>query len=167
MRLSNPITLANLPETASTGDFTPIPAGIYDAEIRDAEIRATKAGNGEYLNLRADVIAGDHAGRVVFGMITISNPNQTAVEIGQGHLRALMRAVGLEQLQDTDQLVGRRCKIKVAIDSRDGYEPKNTIKAYAPIGNMAGKVQTSPRAAQPAAAAGQGADYGYQDSTPF
>ena len=150
MRLPDPIRLESLPEPTGGGDFTPIPAGIYRAELTACELRQTKAGTGSYLNIRADVMDGPHAGRVVFGMITVTNPNSQAVEIGQGQLRELLRAVGLNTLEDTDQLVGRRCQIKVGIDERDGYEPKNNIKGWRPI-----EIRAKPAAAaepRPAAA---------------
>ena len=115
----------------STG-FDPIPAGWYDAMIVDSEMRDTKAGTGQYLQLRLDVINGDYVNRVLFARLNLTNTNQTAVDIAQRELSAICRAVGVMSPQDSIDLHDKPIKIKVAIrPARDGFEANNDIKAYA------------------------------------
>lgn len=128
MRLDQPFSVNDVP--VSTSNYDPIPAGWYNAVINGAEVKSTKAGNGKYLNMRYDITGETHAGRVVFGMITVQNPNTTAETIGQQQLGELCRAIGKVVLNDTDELLGATLSIKVAISAREGYEPRNEVKGF-------------------------------------
>ena len=128
MRLDKTFSVNDVPE--STSNYDPIPAGWYNAVINGAEVKSTKAGNGKYLNMRYDITGETHAGRVVFGMITVQNPNTTAETIGQQQLGELCRAIGKVVLNDTDELLGATLSIKVAISAREGYEPRNEVKGF-------------------------------------
>jgi hypothetical protein len=136
--LNESFSLNDLP-TGSTGSFDPVPAGLYNATIANAEIKTAKSG-GQYLNVRFDITGPTHAGRVVFGMITLTNPNPRAVEIGRNSLAELMRAIGLDTLQDSDQLIGARLKIKLTVEDSEQYGPSNRVQGYraddavAPVG---------------------------------
>jgi hypothetical protein len=86
---------------------------------------------------------------VIFGMITLRNPNPKAEEIGLQQLGDISRALGLPAISDTDQLIGGTLQIKVAIKTQEGYEPSNEVKGY-----KASEGSTMPtKAATPAAAA--------------
>lgn len=148
--------MANLGETfnandlpESSGDFAPLPAGEYQVRIADASIQNTKAGTGQYIKLRLDVIGPTHSGRVLFSNLNIRNPNPKAEEIGRQQLGALMRACGLPSLTDTDQLVGGEVSVKVAVKEDEQYGSSNEVKAYKAI---AGSAPPAPKAAAPAAA---------------
>jgi len=111
--LSDPIEAAALPQ--STRNFEPLPAGWYLATITSAELMTTKAGTGQYIKVRYDILGPTHQGRVVFGNLNIRNPSAKAEEIGLQQLGELMGAVGLSRLTDTDQLVGAtRPRLRVA-----------------------------------------------------
>lgn len=116
--------------------FEPIPAGWYEANITGADLKATKAGNGQYIAVRYDITGPTHQGRVVFGNMNIKNPNPKAEEIGHQQLGELMRAIGLLKVTDTDELIGASIKIKVAIRQQEGYEPSNEVKSFSNIGKM-------------------------------
>jgi hypothetical protein len=128
MRLDQPFSVDSVP--VSTSNYDPIPAGWYNAVINGAEVKSTKAGTGKYLNMRYDITGENHAGRVVFGMITVQNPNTTAETIGQQQLGELCRAIGKAVLNDTDELLGATLSIKVAISAREGYDPRNEVKGF-------------------------------------
>lgn len=115
-----------------TEEFKPVPAGDYNLLVEKIELKPTKAGTGSYLNLQLKVQGGEFNNRVVFDMITYTNPNPQAVEIGHRKLSGLCRAAGVIQLSDTQQLVNRTVAAKVGIqaDKTGQYEPKNDIKAY-------------------------------------
>lgn len=157
--LSQEINIADLPEDTG-GDFTPIPAGEYTVNVKDAAIKATNDGTGEYIKLRLDVTGPSHSGRVIFSNINIRNKSQAAESIGRGQLRSIMVAAGLQNLSDTDQLIGLRMAVKVGIreartDPATGktYEASNEVKAYkAAEGGMAAPAKPA-FAAAPAAPA--------------
>jgi hypothetical protein len=115
-----------------TEEFKPVPAGDYNLLIEAVELKPTKAGTGSYLSLKLKVQDGQFAKRVIFDMITYTNPNPQAVEIGHRKLSALCRAAGIMQLSDTQQLVNRVVSAKVGIreDKTGQYEPQNEVKVY-------------------------------------
>lgn len=132
--------MAFLNETFSVNDlpqadnnFEALPAGWYQVHVTGAELRPTKAGTGAYIAVRYDVLGPTHQGRVVFGNLNIRNPNPKAEEIGRMDLGSLMRAVGLSQITDTDQLIGNQLQIKLTVRTQDGYSPTNDVKGYKAI----------------------------------
>lgn len=123
----------NANQEEGMGDFTPVPAGTYTAEITKSEIKDTKAGTGKYINLQWKIIEGDYAKRVIFDLINIVNPSETAVEIGRKRIKSICDAVGIISLTDTDQLHGKPIYINVVIKEDENYGPKNVIKKYESI----------------------------------
>lgn len=126
------------------GNFEPIPAGWYEATIASADLKTTKAGNGQYIAVRYDITGPAHQGRVVFGNLNIRNPNPKAEEIGRQQLGELMRAIGLAKVTDTDELIGASIKVKVSIRTQEGYDPTNEAKGFANIGKMPAAVTAAP-----------------------
>ena len=49
----------------STG-YDPIPAGKYQAVITESEMKPTKTGNGQYLQLEFEIIEGEYKNRKVW-----------------------------------------------------------------------------------------------------
>lgn len=114
--------------------FDPIPAGWYTAAVEFSEMRQTRAGDGSYLSVRFAVLDGGHKGRRLFTMFNIENPNPKAVEIAQGQLSAMCRAIGVLQLSDSTQLHDKPMAIKVTVVPSTGqYEAKNDVKGYKPL----------------------------------
>lgn len=125
------INLADLPEDENTGDFEPLPAGWYSVKTTQAELKETSKGDGQYIKIRYDITGPTHEGRVVFGNLNISNPNDVAQRIGQQQLGQLMKAGKLDSIEDTDQLVGLDLEIKLKIQPAKGeYGPSNGITAF-------------------------------------
>ncbi len=115
-----------------TSGFDPLPDGWYTATISGAELKATKAGDGEYIAVKYTVTGPTHQGRVVFGNLNIKNPSQKAEEIGRQQLREVMLAIGLPKVRDTDQLIGGQLSIKLSV--RTGEYAGNEVKGYKAIG---------------------------------
>jgi hypothetical protein len=139
---------------ASTA-IEPVPAGWYSAQIVSAELCDTKAGTGKYIKVRYDVTGPAHQGRVVFGNLNIRNPNPKAEEIGRQQLGEIMSAIGLRQVQDTDELIGGQLQIKVAIraDPSGQYAPQNEVKGFRALsGSAAPAPAPAPPAGPPASA---------------
>jgi len=129
------------------GNFDPLPPGWYHANITGAELKSTKAGNGQYIAVRYDITGPSHQGRVVFGNLNIKNPNPKAEEIGRMELGNLMRAIGLAKVTDTDQLIGGSLQIKLEIRTQEGYAPNNDVKGFKAT---SGSVPTPAAASAPA-----------------
>jgi hypothetical protein len=137
----------NLPQGNS---YEALPAGWYNVNVTGAELKNTKAGNGQYIAVRYDVTGPTHQGRVVFGNLNIKNPNPKAEEIGRQQLGELMRAIGLARVTDTDQLIGGSLQIKLEVKHQEGYEPSNDVKGYK---SLTGSVPAASAASAPAQAA--------------
>lgn len=160
--LDTPINANDLPDDTG-GDYTPLPEGEYSVTIKDAEVKATNDGTGQYIKLRLDVQGPTHAGRVVFSNINIRNKSEQAEQIGRGQLKAVMSALGIATLTDTDQLIGGQLIVKLSVraartDEKTGktYEASNDVKAYKPAGGApmaAPGAMPKPAAAAPAKSA--------------
>lgn len=122
--LDQAFDVENLPQ--SDNKFEPLPAGWYSATIQGAELKNTKAGNGQYIALKYAITGPTHQGRIIFGNLNIKNPNPKAEEIGRQQLGDVMRAIGLAKVTDTDQLIGGSLSIKLAVkeDEYGGNEVK-------------------------------------------
>ena len=153
--LNESFDVNNLPQ-GDGGNFDPLPAGWYTAQITQSSLETTKAGTGQYIKVRYDILGPTHQGRVVFGNLNISNPNPKAEEIGRQQLGDLMRAIGLSQVRDTDQLIGGECSIKLAIQKSEQYGDSNEVKAWKALdgGGMQRPAQSQPQQAAPSQGAG-------------
>lgn len=161
--LNQTFNVQELPKSEN-GNYEPLPAGWYSASITAAEIKPTKAGTGEYISVRYDIVGPSHQGRVVFGTFNIRNASPKAEEIGQQQLGELMTAINLPQLSDTDQLIGSNVQIKLAVERNEQYGDKNQVKAYKAAG---GAMAASSPAAIPRAAASAPAPAAKSSSPPW
>ena len=146
------VNASDLPED-NAGDYSPVPAGEYDVEIKDAEIRTTKSGTGQYIAMRLDIVAPSHEGRVVWANLNIKNDSQKAEEIGRQQLGQVMRAIGLPSLQDTDQLIGGAMGVKLSIRKSEEYGDSNEVKAYKSAKGTVSAAKPAQMASAPAASA--------------
>lgn len=123
-------------------DFEPIPAGKYLAVITDSEMKPTKSGSGHYLELTFQVIEGPHKNRLLWSRLNLDNPNELAVQIAQGELSAICRAVGVMQPKDSIEMHNLPLQITVKCKKReDTGDVVNEIKGYAKKEVAAGKPQ--------------------------
>lgn len=113
-------------------DFEPIPAGKYLAVVTNSEMKPTRSGNGQYLELTFQVIDGPHKGRLLWSRLNLDNPNPQAVQIAQGELSAICRAVGVMQPKDSIELHNLPLLITVQCRRRDDTGGMtNEIRGYA------------------------------------
>jgi len=136
----------------SDKSYEPLPAGWYTASITAAELKNTKAGTGQYIAIRYDIIGPTHQGRIVFGNLNIRNPNATAEGIGRQQLGEIMRAIGIAKVADTDELIGGQLSIKIAIKVSEQYGDQNEVKGFKAIAGS-----TPPAPVAKAAASGKAA----------
>ena len=113
-------------------DFEPIPAGKYLAVITDSEMKSTKSGSGHYLELTFQVLDGPYKNRLLWSRLNLDNPNAQAVQIAQGELSAICRAVGVMQPKDSIELHNLPLLVTVKCKKRDDTgDVVNEIRGYA------------------------------------
>jgi hypothetical protein len=122
----------NAHEVEPSVAFEPVPAGKYIAVIVDSEMKQTKSGNGNYLELTFEITEGEYQGRKVWARLNIDNPNADAVKIARGELSAICRAVNVMMPNDSVDLHNLPLEINVKCKKRDDTdEISNEIKGYA------------------------------------
>lgn len=134
--------------------YAPLPAGDYQAIITESETKATKDGQGQYLQLKLQIQGGEFAGRVLFDRLNLWNNNQQAQEIAQRALSAICHAVGILQVGDSQELHNRPLIATVKVKPASGnYEANNEIKGY-----KAAQLATAPAFMPPQAQAAPAAN---------
>jgi len=125
----------NALEIEPATSYEPIPADWYKAVITETEEKPTKAQTGSYLQLTIEVIEGQHQGRRVFERLNLKNPNSVAVEIAQRSLSSICRSIGVNNPQNSEELMDKPLMIKVAVKPAQGeYGASNEIKGYDAVG---------------------------------
>lgn len=122
----------NAQEVAPNEGFSAIPAGDYQVIITESQEKQTKAGDGSYLELRLQVLNGPHQNRVLFDRLNLKNRNPTAVQIAQGTLSAICRAVNVLTPKDSSELHSKplTAVVKVSKDNNGNFQ--NEVKGYKP-----------------------------------
>lgn len=109
-----------------------VPKGNYHAVVVKAELKDTKSGTGQYLNVEFKILNNGQNGRSVFQMFNIKNENPKAVQIGLGQLKELGKAVLTEaemKNSNPQSFLNKQVEILVDIKS-DNFGDKNIIKKY-------------------------------------
>lgn len=148
----------NAKESDKLGDFTPIPAGQYVAQITKSELKQTKDEQGHYLQLLFQVLGGEYNGRTIFERLNIQNRNSQTVEIAQKTLATICEICNVDVLEDSEQLHNTPMMIKVTVrPAKAQYSEQNEIKGYQEHNGSAIEVPAEPGAATlPSAAAKTG-----------
>jgi len=139
-------------EPMAPRSFEPLPNGEYDMIITKSDIKPTKAGTGHYLELEMQVVGGEYSGRRHWERLNVDNPNKTAQDIAQSALASLCSALGIDDMNDTEQLHDMPFIAKVEIDRKE--PDRNRIVGYASAGvpSITAKPAAQTRAPAPAAA---------------
>lgn len=131
---------------AATPTRSPLPKGTYQAIVMDSDIKMTKAGTGQYIELTLQIVDGPHAGRRIWDRLNISNPNKTAEDIALAQLQSLCQAVGVQNMTDTFQLHDRPFSVTLDIDRKE--PDRNRVVSY----QASAWAEASPPPPRPAAA---------------
>ena len=117
---------------ASGGDYSPLPKGKYVCTVEKAELKATNAGDGTYLNVQLRVSQEKHNNRVIFDKLNIQNKSQKTVDIAIQQLSALMLACGFDSIQaNPAAVVGKTVLADVGIEPAKGnYDARNKVWGY-------------------------------------
>lgn len=123
-------------------DFEAIPAGKYLAVITESEMKPTKAGGSNYLQLTFQIIEGQYRNRNLWARLNLDNPSPTAVDIAKRELSSICRAVGVMAPKDSAELHNLPLLISVKCKKReDTGEITNEIKGYLKKEVVSGKPQ--------------------------
>ncbi|MGG7534642.1 DUF669 domain-containing protein [Rhizobium sp. 12,4] len=115
-----------------------VPNGIYLLEIEISEVKQTSTGTGTLLATTLSVIEpAEFKGRKIFNNnYNLENANPQAQEIGQKQFASLCRAIGVDSVEDSEELHFRAFTAKVARGKpsvgRDGkqYPGRAEIRRY-------------------------------------
>lgn len=138
-------------------DRAPLPTGDYLAIISGSDMKPTKTGTGEYLELEHTVIEGPAKGRKFWARLNLQNANSTAVAIAQQHLAQIRHATGVLQPTESFQLHNIPMLVRVELvpasakRDREGNEVREWKKAGVAAPTPA--PSAPPYAAQPATGA--------------
>lgn len=123
------MSLVDLTNVSATDEL--LPAGQYNVSVEKAEVKETKSGTGQYINVTFTIIGGENNGRKLFHMFNIKNENAKAVEIGLSQLKSFMLAAGAKSfaIDSVTQLHGLYASAKV-VRTSDSYGDKNVIKGF-------------------------------------
>lgn len=134
------------------GDFEPLPAGPYMAQVTDSDVVATKAGTGSILKLTFEVMEGPYANRKFFMNLNFRNPNATAQRIAQEQIKQICDAVGhTGQLTDSEVLHYRPLRAQLVIKRDPEYGDKNEVKK---VSTLSGSIPANAGQAQAPTAGG-------------
>lgn len=134
-----------------------IQPGTYEAVITESEIRPCRSGAGKGINLTFEILSESAKGRKVWSWINYIHPKAEAQRIGQEELARICKAVGVQKLDDTNQLHNIPLMITVAIDKDD--PTRNVVKKVAPKAATAASPASQPSAAPTATSASEGAPW--------
>lgn len=122
-------------EDDGRGSFEVMPAGEYVAQVIESDLVPTKSGNGQMLKLTFEIIEGPCQRRRVWQNLNIANASPEAQQIGQRDLKRLCEAVGHQGvLSNSEQLHFKPLRVRLGIERRDGFDPRNDVKGYKPFG---------------------------------
>jgi len=122
----------NAAQVEPSQDFEPIPVGKYLAVISETEMKPTKNGSGQYLQLAFQILDGPFKGRFVWARLNLNNSNPTTVQIARQELSAICRAVGVMTPGDSVELHNIPLVVTVKLKKRDDTgELTNEVKGYA------------------------------------
>lgn len=121
-------------DTEQRGEYEELPNGVYQMEIEASEVTTPKSGSGTILKTTNSVVAPEEfKGRKLFNNYNLENANPQAQEIGQRQFASLCRAIGVQTVEDSEDLHFRTFTVKVGLGkpSKDGqYPARAEIKRY-------------------------------------
>ena len=121
--------LAGYTENAEQREMksTPLPIGVYQFEIIEAEVKNSNAGNPCLYCTYVVDSPEQYKNRRVWDTFSLHN------DIGKARLLELALSCGHptpRKLADTDELLHKTMSAKVKIESKEGFEPRNKISVY-------------------------------------
>lgn len=139
----------NARESEKMGEFTPIPAGVYIAQIIKSEMKETKDKSGSYLQLTFQILEGEFVNRQLWLRLNLQNRNAQTVEIAEKVLATICEMCGVDVLHDSEELHNIPMEINVIQkEATAQYPAQNDIRGFAKI-DGAGSVAPRPEMPKP------------------
>lgn len=146
------------------GDYEPLPDGFYDLEVVESDYGTNSKGNGMNLKMKAQVVGGDFAERIVYMNFGLEHDNAGWAAGEQSRFAAFRHAVGVLAADDTEEFHFKafRAHVKVELNKSTGKlgnvvdeylwgEEAAATQAAEPKPVAAARPAARPAAAQPAA----------------
>ncbi len=146
---------ADLINEAGDVGYEPLPDGDYDLTVVEASAKVTQTGKTMFA-LKAQVLTGAHAKRLVWDNLVVStdNPNALAIffrKMGALGLGREFFAASPSNAQIEQAIVGRQFRAQIGSRTWQGQK-KNEIKAYYSINPQAAAASAAQAPAAPAPA---------------
>jgi len=119
-----------LKDVKADAGFEVIPAGEYPAIVTKSEMKPTKDGTGQRLNLTLQILSGQYQNRIVFDGLNVKNKSAQAEQIGLSQLKALCVAVNVPDPKSSEELHGKPFSLKVKIGKDQNGNPRNEVAGY-------------------------------------
>jgi hypothetical protein len=130
---------------AGTGGLPLIAPGKYHGLFVTSELKPTKDGNGQFLEMKAVITQGEHRDVEFIERLNLINSNATAVKIAYETLAKIAKAVGFAQIPSDSSALhnkplllviktekGTAYKDKVTGEIRDGKD-KSVLSGFEPL----------------------------------
>ncbi len=123
-------------DTERMSEFGLMPTDdLYLGHIEKSEIKKTKAKTGLRLNMQVEIEESrvneeKYKGRLVFIGLNIKNPNAQCVAISKKELASICDAVGLAEVEDSEELHDISFGFKMKVEMSEGFGDKNVINKY-------------------------------------
>lgn len=122
---------AHAPENQSAG-FEPLPPGRYDLIVVETDLKPNKKRTGDVLTLVYEVISGEFKKRKIYNRLNYNHPDAETQKISRGELSRLIKAVGLRQIDDSDEVKNIPFVVDIGVRGKaeDEYGIQNVVKKY-------------------------------------
>lgn len=111
-------------------EFELIPPGEYPAIVTKSEMKPTKDGTGQRLNLTLQILNGKFQNRTLFDGLNVKNKSSQAEQIGRGQLKSLCVAVNVPDPKTSEELHNKPLTIVVKTGKDQNGNPRSEIKSY-------------------------------------
>lgn len=123
--------------------YEPVPAGEYVVALNRVKEKATKAGNGSFVEASFTITEGDYNKRLIFHSFLINHTggekSELAQSIGREQLDRFLKSVGVNGGFDSlgndsmalESLVGKELLVNAVIEpGTKGYKDRNKITKF-------------------------------------
>ena len=122
-----------VPSDKEDSGFQVIAKGWRIGEVVKSEVKPTKNKEGTIMVLAFRILEGKYKGRIIYTNYNIVNKNETTVKIAEGQIKSLCEALGIDELQDTDELHKQEVGIYFEIEAGSANWPdKNKATKFKP-----------------------------------
>ncbi len=124
---------------------TLIPEGIYPAVISDSTIRVGQDGEEEIVVVQMDLSTSADDVRSVWEWLGINSASEAARSISCKNLADLMAAIGMDVLTDTEDLISKKCRVRVSVQKSEKYGARNRYNFLPPANDNGALASASPQ----------------------